>query len=62
LVALQIEDLLGETLPVNVPGTDREYPNWQRKLSADVEDMAARANLAASLDDVQRAREAGSAL
>jgi 4-alpha-glucanotransferase len=60
LVALQIEDLLGETLPVNVPGTDREYPNWQRKLSADIEDMAARANLAASLDEVQRTREAAS--
>jgi 4-alpha-glucanotransferase len=57
LVALQMEDLLGETLPVNVPGTDREYPNWQRKLSADIEDVAARANLAASLDDVQRTRE-----
>jgi 4-alpha-glucanotransferase len=57
LVALQIEDLLGETLPVNVPGTDREYPNWQRKLSADIEDVAARANLAACLDEVQRTRE-----
>ena len=59
LVALQIEDLLGETLPVNVPGTDREYPNWQRKLSADIEDVAARADLAASLDEIHRAREAG---
>jgi len=58
LVALQIEDLLGETLPVNVPGTDREYPNWQRKLSADIEDMALREDLAAHLQDIQRAREA----
>ena len=41
LVALQIEDLLGMTEPVNVPGTDQEYPNWQRKVSADIEDMAA---------------------
>ncbi len=56
LVALQIEDLLGETLPVNVPGTDREYPNWQRKVSADLEDMAARADLAAHLQDIRRAR------
>jgi len=56
LAALQIEDLLGETLPVNVPGTDREYPNWQRKVSADIEDMAARADLAAQLDEIRLAR------
>ena len=57
LVALQIEDLLGETLPVNVPGTDKEYPNWQRKLSADIEDVALREDLAAHLQDIRRARE-----
>jgi 4-alpha-glucanotransferase len=57
LVALQIDDLLGETLPVNVPGTDREYPNWQRKVSADVEDIAERADLAARLDEIRAARE-----
>jgi len=57
LVALQIEDLLGETLPVNVPGTDREYPNWQRKVSADIEDMAARTDLAAQFADIRAARE-----
>ncbi len=57
LVALQIEDLLGMVDPVNVPGTHREYPNWQRKLSADLEDMAARADLAAQLEEIRRARE-----
>ena len=56
LVALQIEDLLGETRPVNVPGTDRQYPNWQRKVSADLEDIAARADLAAQLDEIRLAR------
>ena len=56
LVALQIEDLLGEVFPVNVPGTDREYPNWQRKVSADLEEMAARADLAACFDEIHRAR------
>ena len=56
LVALQIEDLLGETLPVNVPGTDREYPNWQRKVSADIEDLAGRADLAAWFDEIRAAR------
>jgi 4-alpha-glucanotransferase len=56
LVALQIEDLLGMIDPVNVPGTDTEYPNWQRKLSADIEEMAARSDFAAQLAEIQRAR------
>jgi 4-alpha-glucanotransferase len=56
LVALQIEDLLGMTDPVNVPGTSHEYPNWQRKLSADIEDLAARADIAAALDAIHLAR------
>jgi glycogen operon protein len=37
LVVAQIEDLAGETDPVNLPGTDREYPNWRRRLALDVE-------------------------
>jgi 4-alpha-glucanotransferase len=56
LVALQIEDLLGEILPVNVPGTDREYPNWQRKVAADIEDLAVRADLAAQFEEIRLAR------
>ena len=56
LVALQIEDLLGMSDPVNVPGTDREYPNWQRKLSADLEEILARPDLAAWLAEIDRAR------
>ena len=56
LVAVQIEDLLGETLPVNVPGTDREYPNWQRRVSVDVEDLAERADIAACLEEIRAAR------
>ena len=56
LVSLQIEDLLGLSEPVNVPGTDREYPNWQRKLSADIEDITVRADLGAHLDEINRTR------
>src|SRR5882757_7506958 len=56
LVALQIEDLLGMVDPVNVPGTDKEYPNWQRKLTADIEDMSARADLDESFAQIGRAR------
>jgi 4-alpha-glucanotransferase len=56
LVALQLEDLLGMSDPVNVPGTDREYPNWQRKVTVNIEDVAARSDLAAQLAEVHRAR------
>ncbi|MBT3070470.1 glycogen debranching protein GlgX [Rhodomicrobium sp. Az07] len=35
LIAIeQIDDLAGETTAVNLPGTDRERPNWRRKLAA----------------------------
>jgi 4-alpha-glucanotransferase len=56
LVALQLEDLLGVIDPVNVPGTDSEYPNWQRKLTANIEDMAARGDFAAQFAEIGRAR------
>jgi 4-alpha-glucanotransferase len=56
LAAIQIEDLLGMTEPVNVPGTHHEYPNWQRKLSSNLEDMAARTDFAAWFEDLCRAR------
>lgn len=33
LAVIQLEDLAGMADPVNVPGTYREHPNWQRKMS-----------------------------
>jgi 4-alpha-glucanotransferase len=56
LVALQIEDLLGMIDPVNVPGTFAEYPNWQRKLTASIEDMAGRSDIAQRLAEINQAR------
>jgi 4-alpha-glucanotransferase len=56
LVALQIDDLLGMIDPVNVPGTFAEYPNWQRKVTASIEDMAAHSDLNARLAEINRAR------
>jgi 4-alpha-glucanotransferase len=56
LAAIQIEDLLGMEDPVNVPGTDREYPNWQRKLIVDVEELETRADLDGLFADLCRAR------
>jgi 4-alpha-glucanotransferase len=58
LVAIQIEDLLGMREPVNVPGTHHEYPNWQRKLSENLDDMAARSDFRAWFEELCRARGA----
>ncbi|MCQ8880373.1 4-alpha-glucanotransferase [Pseudoalteromonas shioyasakiensis] len=33
LFTIQIDDLDQQVLPVNIPGTDKEYPNWRRLLS-----------------------------
>ncbi len=57
LAAVQIEDLLGMVDPVNVPGTYHEYPNWQRKLDTDLEEIAARRDCAEALEQVAAARQ-----
>ena len=36
LALVQADDLAGETVALNVPGTDRERPNWRRKVGVDV--------------------------
>ena len=41
LAAVRIEDLAGERQPVNLPGTVLEYPNWRRRLGADLDSLAA---------------------
>jgi len=56
LAALQLEDLLGMVEPVNVPGTHREHLNWSRKLTADIEDMMARADFDAAFAAINQAR------
>jgi 4-alpha-glucanotransferase len=44
--------------PVNVPGTDREYPNWQRKISTNIEDMVGRSEFDETFAAVRQARGA----
>ncbi len=56
LVALQVEDLVGMTEPVNVPGTSHEYPNWQRKMSCTLAEVFASDGVRRVLGDVQAAR------
>lgn len=37
LMLVQADDLGGETEPLNVPGTDRERPNWRRRMARPIE-------------------------
>jgi glycogen debranching enzyme GlgX/4-alpha-glucanotransferase len=39
LVLAQADDLAGETMALNLPGTDRERPNWRRKLLPAVDEL-----------------------
>ncbi len=39
LFSSQIEDWIGVSKPVNIPGTNTEYPNWRRKLTADLDNI-----------------------
>ena len=36
LAHVQFDDLVGETVATNLPGTDRERPNWRLKVGPDV--------------------------
>lgn len=54
---LQIEDLIGMTDAVNVPGTDREHANWQRKVTQDTAEIFARAEVQDMLTAMNRARK-----
>jgi 4-alpha-glucanotransferase len=40
LAVAQLDDMLDEPEQVNVPSTDREHPNWRRKLSVPLEGFA----------------------
>lgn len=40
IMLAQADDLAGETDPLNVPGTDREWPNWRRRVQVRVEQLA----------------------
>ncbi len=46
LASVQVDDLTGETVATNLPGTDRERPNWRHRAKDD----------AAGLFDAPRAR------
>lgn len=40
LMAIRLEDVVGDERLVNLPGTDREYPNWRHTLPVSVDEIA----------------------
>ena len=53
---IQIEDLIGMTDPVNVPGTDKEHANWQRKVTQNTAEILARHDVRDMLQAMSKAR------
>src|SRR5206468_8377124 len=61
LVGVQLEDVSGQMLQVNVPGTtEDQFPNWRRKLPVTVDELASDARFA-SLASVLRSERSGPA-
>jgi 4-alpha-glucanotransferase len=57
LVGLNLDDLVGETEPVNLPGVSPDrYPSWTRKLEIPVERLDAEPAVATALKGVERSR------
>ena len=56
LVVLQAEDLIGMPDPVNVPGTNEEHANWQRKMACRIDEIFGRDSVRTLLRDVHPAR------
>jgi 4-alpha-glucanotransferase len=58
LFVVQLEDLELMELPVNVPGTFDQYPNWQRKLRMPIEALFADTHIRTLLKNLASARTA----
>ena len=56
MMLIQADDLAGESEPLNVPGTDRERPNWRRRLSQPVEKLMAEPMAQSIMAAVKRER------
>ncbi|MBV8089884.1 MAG: 4-alpha-glucanotransferase, partial [Alphaproteobacteria bacterium] len=45
LMLVQLEDVVGESEQANLPGTTDAHPNWRRRISLRLEDIAGGADL-----------------
>lgn len=57
LFATQPEDWLNMLEPVNIPGTNTEYPNWRRKLNKTVDDIFNDIQICSLLDNINHTRK-----
>lgn len=62
LAVAQIEDLLGEANQVNLPGTIHEHPNWRRKYSVPIEEIASDVRVRSVMEILGRTRHRGSSV
>jgi 4-alpha-glucanotransferase len=60
LLSLQLEDWLEMEKPVNIPGTFKEYANWQRKLSCDLHTLFNEESINKLASDLTKARSEAS--
>jgi 4-alpha-glucanotransferase len=58
LLSLQLDDLAGMDMPVNIPGTSSEYTNWQRKIPMLLEHVFANPAAVEMLQALHRERHA----
>ncbi|MBX3380213.1 MAG: 4-alpha-glucanotransferase [Phycisphaeraceae bacterium] len=56
IIIVNLEDLWGERLPQNVPGTSAEYPNWRRRAAKPLRSIFADAGIAKSLSTLRKDR------
>jgi 4-alpha-glucanotransferase len=56
LLMINTEDLWDETLPQNIPGTWKEYPNWRKKLAFSLDDIFANPVLKTRLQHLKEGR------
>jgi 4-alpha-glucanotransferase len=59
VVLINLEDLLGEEEPQNVPGTQAERPNWRRKARLTLEELVRRPEVVSMLRRVDGLRRGG---
>jgi glycogen debranching enzyme GlgX/4-alpha-glucanotransferase len=60
LMLVQADDLAGDETRINLPGTDRERPNWRRKLKPDSAELLSSSRARAILSAISRRTDAGS--
>lgn len=57
LIGVQLENLIGQEVSFNLPGTSKEYPNWRRKLAVPLEQIFTDERIRRLLSVIHRNRQ-----